>query len=113
MVRLVESEGVPPWEKIVPEVWEITDKRDIAWVLPRLAPTPVRQFTDFVRRRNPDAEKLPRTYIRCERWANPVFDRYAATAKRSEHWRSIAFEAPQIPFITHPHETAELLLSIP
>jgi len=120
--RLVEAEGegwliprftTPPWEKIVPEVWEITDKRDIAWVLPRLSPTPVRQFTDLVRRRNPDAEKLPRTYIRCGRWANPVFDRYAAAAKRNEHWRSIAFEAPHIPFITHPHETAELLLSIP
>jgi pimeloyl-ACP methyl ester carboxylesterase len=49
MEALVQNEGQgwlvprfapPPWEKIVPEVWRITDEADLRWVLPRLRPTP-------------------------------------------------------------------------
>ena len=29
-----------PWERFVPEVWQVTDAADLRWVLARLAPTP-------------------------------------------------------------------------
>jgi pimeloyl-ACP methyl ester carboxylesterase len=59
MEALVQNEGKgwlvprfapPPWEKIVPEVWRITDEADLRWVLPRLRPTPFGHFKEPVHR---------------------------------------------------------------
>jgi pimeloyl-ACP methyl ester carboxylesterase len=120
MKSLVENEGegwlvpriaLPPWEQILKR-WEITDERDVAWAARRLTPTPYRHFTEPVRRRNPAAEKLSKTYIRCRRWPNPGYDSYADAAKREKNWRSIAFDASHIPYISAPRETEEALLSL-
>jgi hypothetical protein len=55
----------PPWETIVRDMWGVTDDNDVRWMLDRLGPTPFGHLKDPVRRTNPAAERLPRTYIRC------------------------------------------------
>jgi pimeloyl-ACP methyl ester carboxylesterase len=60
----------PPWKKLVTETWQVTEEADLDWILPRLSPTPFGHFKEPVRRRNPGAEKLPRTYIRTQ-WPHP------------------------------------------
>lgn len=119
METLVQTEGqgwllprfaAAPWEKFVPEAWRITDAADLRWMLARLAPTPFGHFKDPVRRQNPAAEKLPRTYIRCLQWPSASFDRYADAAHRMEGWRCRELAASHLPYITQPREVVELLL---
>ena len=121
MEALVKTEGngwlLPrfaalPWEKFVPEVWRVTDEADLRWMLARLGPTPFGHFKEPVRRKNPAAERLPRTYIRCTLYAHAGFDRYAETARRSAGWRYRELASYHHPAITNPRELADLLLEI-
>ena len=52
-----------PWEEIARTSWEIVDEADLAWVLPRLCPTPFGHFTEPTPVRG-DADMPPRVYIR-------------------------------------------------
>jgi hypothetical protein len=45
---LVPRFAPPPWKKLVPETWRITDEADQRWVLPRLRPTPFGHFKEAV-----------------------------------------------------------------
>ena len=119
MEALVAAEGAgwllprfaaAPWERFVPEVWQVTDAADLRWVLARLAPTPFGHFTEPVRRGNPAAEALPRTYIRCLQWPHPGFDHYADAARRTAGWRCRELTTPHLPYVTHPRELVALLL---
>jgi pimeloyl-ACP methyl ester carboxylesterase len=119
METLVRTEGegwllprfaTAPWERFVPDAWRVTDEGDLRWMLARLAPTPFGHFREPVHRRNPAAEKLPRTYIRCLQWPHVGFDRYADTARRTAGWHCRELAAPHLPYITHPREVVELLL---
>jgi pimeloyl-ACP methyl ester carboxylesterase len=101
-----------PWARLL-DGWEITDPGDREWVLPRLHPTPLRHFTDTVRIANPAARSLPRTYLRCSRWAAPVFDRFVEQARSAPGWRTGRLEASHIPFVTAPGEVAGALLDLP
>jgi pimeloyl-ACP methyl ester carboxylesterase len=121
MEALVQNEGQgwllprfapPPWEKFVPEAWRITDEADLRWVLPRLRPTPFGHFKEPVHCKNAAAEKLPRTYIRCVRWPNAVFDRHAEAARRTPGWRYRELATSHLPYVTHPREVADVLLEI-
>jgi pimeloyl-ACP methyl ester carboxylesterase len=121
MEALVTTEGegwllprfaAAPWEKFVPAAWEVTDATDLAWALARLRPTPFGHFKDAVRRKNPVAEALPRTYIRCRRWPHPGFDRHADAARRSQGWRCYELDSPHLPYVTHPGDLVGLLLKI-
>ena len=119
MERLVETEGhgwlLPrfapaPGETFARESWRITDEADLRWMLPRLAPTPFGHFRDPVRRRNPHAETVPRTYIRCVGWPNASFDRYAEAARRGAGWRYRELAASHIAYITQPRDVVEVVL---
>jgi pimeloyl-ACP methyl ester carboxylesterase len=119
MDALVKGEGdgwllprfaAPSWERIVREFWGITDEADVRWMLARLVPTPYAHFTEPVRRINAAAEKLPRTYIRCARFPNAAFDRFAEQAKRSTGWRYRMLDTSHHPYVTRPRELAALLL---
>jgi pimeloyl-ACP methyl ester carboxylesterase len=120
MERLVETEGqgwllprfAAPWETFVRESWLITDKADLRWMLARLTPTPFGHFRDPVRRRNPRAKTVPRTYIRCLHWPHAGFDRYADAARRTPGWRLRELAASHLPYITQPRELAELFLEV-
>jgi pimeloyl-ACP methyl ester carboxylesterase len=82
MQAQVETEGdgwllprfaAAPWDQFVPQAWQVTDPDDLAWMLDRLRPTPFGHFTTAVRRDNPAAAQLSRTYIRCTGWPHPGF----------------------------------------
>ena len=119
MHELVKKEGdgwlvprfaPPQWEKFVPEAWHITDQSDLRWVLPRLTATPLGHFTEPVRRINTAAERLPRTYIRCTVFPNPIFDRYAEIAQSGAGWQHRELATSHLPFITNPLELANVLM---
>jgi pimeloyl-ACP methyl ester carboxylesterase len=101
----------PPWDKLVPELWRVTDERDLKWVLPRLRPTPFGQFREAVRFKNPAAEKILRTFVRTQ-WPHPGFDRYAAHARAAAGWRLRHINSSHLPFITHPRELADRLAEL-
>ena len=42
----------PPWEKLVTETWQVTERVDLEWILPRLRPTPFGHFKEPVTRKN-------------------------------------------------------------
>jgi hypothetical protein len=102
----------PPWETIVRDMWGVTDDDDVRWMLERLGPTPVGHFKDPVRRTNPAAEKLPRTYIRCRQFPNPRFDTHAEMARRTTRWRYRELAASHHAAVTMPDKIAELLLEL-
>jgi pimeloyl-ACP methyl ester carboxylesterase len=119
METLVRTEGYgwllprllpAPWEGIVRDVWRVSEEADLRWMLGRLCPAPFKMFTDPVRRRNPAAEKLPRTYIRCRRHQSPVFDRHAEMARQAADWRYRELASFHHPAVTTPRELAKLLL---
>jgi pimeloyl-ACP methyl ester carboxylesterase len=121
METLVASEGegwllprfaLPPWERILRELWCVTDEADQRWALARLVATPFAHFKQPLQRRDPHAASLPRRFIRCQQWASAIFDRYAENARRSEGWTTHELAATHLPFITHPHELTALLLEI-
>jgi hypothetical protein len=66
-------------------------------------------LTSPVRLVNPAADQLPKTYIRCHRWPNPGFDRYAQTASQDPRWRLRQLDSGHLPYITNPHELAPML----
>jgi len=99
-----------PWDQFLREAWRIAEEADRRWMLARLGPSPFRIFKDPLRRSSPTASKLPRTFIRCLQWPNPVFDRYADIARRTAGWRYRELATSHEPFITHPQELANLLL---
>ena len=107
---LLPSLAPAPWDQFLREAWRITDEADRQWMLARLGPTPFKVFKDPVRRSNPAAEQLQRTFIRCLQWPNPMFDRYAETARRTAGWRYRELATSHEPFVTHPQELAALLL---
>jgi pimeloyl-ACP methyl ester carboxylesterase len=118
MEALVQAQGFgwllprfadEPWEAFVPHAWQVTAEADLAWLLARLRPTPLGHFTSPVRLVNPAAERLPRIYIRCRDWPNPRFDGYAETAGRDPRWRRYELDSNHLPYITAPHELADLL----
>jgi pimeloyl-ACP methyl ester carboxylesterase len=101
-----------PWDDFVRDYWKVTDEADRRWMVERLRPTPFKVFTDPVTRRNPAAERLPRTYVRCLRHPSPVFDRYAAMARETAGWRLRELDIAHEPFVTAPRELADLLLDV-
>jgi len=104
--------GPPPWERFVPEVWHVTDEADLRWMLARLGPTPFGHFKEPVRRTNPAAERVPRTYIRCTLYQHAGFDRYAEKARHLAGWRYRELASHHHPAVTNPRELADLLLEI-
>lgn len=101
-----------PWDQFVPQAWQVTDPADLAWMLDRLRPTPFGHFSTAVRRNNPAARQLARTYIRCTSWPHPGFDRYAEAAGRTAGWRLRQLDDSHLPYITNPHDLASTLLEL-
>src|SRR6516225_11887027 len=96
--------------KVRTRSWHITDQSDLRWVLPRLTATPLGHFAEPVRRINTAAERLPRTYIRCTVFPNPIFDRYAEIAQSGAGWQHRELATSHLPFITNPLELANVLM---
>jgi pimeloyl-ACP methyl ester carboxylesterase len=121
MVALVESEGegwlLPrfaeaPWERFVPDAWQVTDAADLGWILPRLRPTPFRHFTERISLESAPDEGPRRVYVRCRGWPHPGFDRHAAHASESGDWDLYELEASHLPYVTAHAETTAMLLEL-
>jgi pimeloyl-ACP methyl ester carboxylesterase len=120
--KLVETEGdgwvvprfaSPPWPVILSgEVWHVTDESDVAWMLARLRPTPLRHFTDPVRAEPGRTDGLARTYIRCSSRPPAPFDIAAASVRSTPGWRCIEIDTPHVPYVTHPNVVTEALVEI-
>jgi pimeloyl-ACP methyl ester carboxylesterase len=119
--QLVKTEGSgwllprfapPPWDTIVRELWGVTDAADVSWMVSRLEPTPVGHFKDPVRRTNPAAERVPRTYIRCLRFPSARFDQHAEMARRTAHWQYRELPTSHHPAISAPDKLSDLLLEL-
>ncbi len=119
--RRVQTEGygwlIPslmpgPWEEFVRDAWQVTDEADRRWLVERLGPTPYKVFTDSVRRGNPAAAALPRTYIRCLASPTPMFARFGEMARSAPGWRYRELTTAHEAFVTAPDEFAALLLEV-
>lgn len=121
MEALVEAEGdgwlLPrfspaPWEQFLREAWHVTDEEDLQWVLARLRPTPFGHVTEPLQLHNAGTGPAARAYIRCLRWPNPGFDRYAAAAQSSPGWSYRELRTSHVPYITHPDDLTAVLLEV-
>jgi pimeloyl-ACP methyl ester carboxylesterase len=102
-----------PWEPFLREHWRITDEADLRWLLPRLVAHPYATMTEPVRRANPVAAVLPRTYVRCALVPHPLFDRFATAAKQAgSGWRYRELGAAHEAMVTAPRELAAVLLEV-
>jgi pimeloyl-ACP methyl ester carboxylesterase len=109
---LVPRFAPPPWETIVRDMWGVTDENDARWMLERLGPTPLGHFKEPVRRTNPAAEKVSRTYIRCTKFPSARFDAHAEMAKQAPGWRYRELAASHHALVTVPDTVTELLLEV-
>jgi pimeloyl-ACP methyl ester carboxylesterase len=100
-----------PWEEILRDNWSVTDEDDIRWMLPRLGPHPFATMTQPVRRLDPVAAALPRTYLRCADNPSPTFVPFAERAERAGsgwHYRELASNHEAM--VTAPRQLADILL---
>ena len=101
-----------PWDTFVRDVWRVDDEADRRWMVERLGPTPAKVFTDPIRRFDPAAAALPRTYIRCIQNESRAFDLFAETARTTPGWHYRELVSGHEPFVTMPNEFVDLLLDI-
>jgi hypothetical protein len=94
------------------DVWGVDDEADRHWMVDRIGPTPAKVFTNPIRRLDPAAAALPRTYIRCLLNESRAFDLFAKAAQTTPGWRYRELATGHEPFITAPNEFLDLLLDI-
>lgn len=83
---------------------------------PRLTPQPIKTTTEPVNVSNPDADSVPRVYIRCSQksrdWIfTPILDRCAEYA-RQQGWDYYEIPSNHFPMETAPEALSELLLTV-
>jgi hypothetical protein len=93
-------------------MWGVTADADVRWMVDRLGPTPVGHFRDPVRRTNPAAGALLRTYIRCRQFQSARFDQHAEMAQRTAGWHYRELATSHHPAITAPETVANVLLEL-
>jgi pimeloyl-ACP methyl ester carboxylesterase len=83
---------------------------------PRHTPQPIRPYLDPVTISNPEAAKLPRTFILCTKGMEDIGPLHTPIAKAAEkakengNWGYIELESGHTPMWTHVDELTELLL---
>jgi pimeloyl-ACP methyl ester carboxylesterase len=94
------------------EAFGITTKEDVAWVRPRLNPHPAKTKSDVVRRRNPRAAQISRTYIYCNDPAVGPFGQFADVIRKDKSWRYEELATGHDAMITAPRELTRILLDL-
>jgi pimeloyl-ACP methyl ester carboxylesterase len=94
---------VPP---LPPDVMGISDPDDVAWMLKRLTPMPIRTHMEKVRAPEQAAMSIPSSYIRCLQFS--LGATYAAWAKE-QGWPVFELDTGHDAMITEPVALAELL----
>ena len=82
---------------------------DVAWALPRRVPQPLKTLTQAIELIGA-VDKLPRTYIYCNK-SRPgdVFRQFYDRARQEPGWRDLEIEASHNPHITCPDALMALL----
>ncbi|HLG73307.1 MAG TPA: hypothetical protein VK009_23040, partial [Chloroflexota bacterium] len=110
---LLPSFAPEPWEVTVRDRYLVSDEAEVRWVASRLVGQPFKTMSEPVDDPEGRAAALPRAYIRCPRYPNPAFDRYAAEASAaSSGWRSYELPTSHDAMITAPRELADVLLGL-
>lgn len=98
---------IPPPE---PGDMGVTDPADASWIKPRLVPMPLRTHEQAVRLESAEAERLPRSYVRCT--GSGTFATVAEGA-RARGWDYHELQTGHDAMITAPCELARLLVKTP
>src|SRR5262249_47216017 len=89
-----------------------TPEADLAWIMARRLPQPIKTFATPLRL-SAGAAAPPRSYIACTRIGPfDVFRPFAETARREPGWRMFELDASHNPHITCPQALADMLDSI-
>jgi pimeloyl-ACP methyl ester carboxylesterase len=88
----------------------VTAPADCAWVSGKLTPHPVKSWTEPVRRANPVALALPRTFIECT--ATGWFRSFAERARSEAGWTYRELPTGHDAMVTMPQELADRLLEL-
>ncbi len=105
--------GAASWQQVVREVFHVNDDRDVAWLVPRFTPQPLKTMTEAVRCCNEAARSLPRTFIRCSSYDPSAFAQFGERYRRPESgWRYRELATWHMCMVTMPRELSELLLEV-
>jgi pimeloyl-ACP methyl ester carboxylesterase len=94
-----------------PEAFGADDPADLAWLMPRLAPQPIRTQEEALPASNPAASGVPRTYIYCSERPMGLFEASYALA-REGGWNCIELSYTHAGPIIAPKGLAEVLSTI-
>lgn len=91
----------------------VTDEADIQWMSERLEPIPVETMRQPVRLGNPEAEALPRAYIRCtETETEGLIPSLAERVRDDSAWTYRKMAACHDVMVTEPGLLAEMLIEL-
>ena len=104
--------AVPP-PAALPGVWGLTQGTpDYEWVLKHLTAQPLKSYTTALTLKNPISNGISRTYVECTQPLHPVLAASRDLVARQSGWKRIQLSAPHDCMVTHPNETAKILLSV-
>lgn len=96
----------------LPDVWGLVEGTpDYDWVKRRLSPHPLRSYTTPLELKNPLGNGLPCLYTECTKPPHPLLADSRQLARKIPNLRYVTLEAPHDTMITHPADTAKLILS--
>ena len=95
-----------------PELFGVTDARDIAWIAAKMAPQSAKTFQDKARVSGAHEAIANRPYIRATGYPNNTFDRYLAEAEADPTWRAEVLDTSHDAMITAPGDIVRILLEV-
>jgi hypothetical protein len=98
-------------DPLPPHLLGLRDQADIAWVVPRLTPAPLRGLTDRAVVGG-GAEAVPRIYIECAEGADEKPFGFFAARSLALGWDVRALDTGHDAMVTAPAELADMLLTI-
>jgi pimeloyl-ACP methyl ester carboxylesterase len=114
--REAEAAGTPGFQPVPVDYLRarVTEEDDLAWLLAKMVPHPIKTFAQQIQLGNPAADSISRTFVFCTEGKEPGFQTIQ-TAKRLQAdpgWRYRELAANHMAPVTAPRETADLLLSL-
>ena len=97
---------LPPGE---PQGYGVVDPEDVAWLKPRMVYTPVLTFEERVTVKNPEAQAIPRYFIRCTEFE--FLAPFEHKAKQAG-WPVFQIETGHDAMIIQPEALTDILLQI-
>ncbi len=110
--RSLSSQG-KEWlvQPLDPAVWGVTDIDDIAWIKRHLSPMPWHTHDQPIRINNPEAKKIPKSYISCTEYSTEykALQFMAQKAKLQLGWDYHELKSGHLANVTVPNELVQIL----